>query len=115
MTENSLVFAILESKTWNSLATLTLPFFYRYHFWPLFGDSKAIATSGGGAGGAKVKALWKKMLLTAPALVLAVIGEATVSNQPAPSLHNAWPFLCGIGCGMTLMICGFNWRRRPDR
>jgi len=65
--------------------------------------------------GIRVKSFWKRMLLTAPALALAILSEVIVARMAGASSHLAWPWLCGIVFGIVLMACGGNWRRKHAR
>jgi hypothetical protein len=62
--------------------------------------------------GLRVKGLWKRLLLSAPALVVMILSETIVPSLVEESSHSTGPYLCGVFFGILLMASAFNPRRR---
>jgi hypothetical protein len=62
--------------------------------------------------GLRVKGLWKRMLLLAPAVAAMILSEGIVPLLVETSSHSIGSYLCGFLCGVFLMLSGFNPRRQ---
>jgi hypothetical protein len=63
----------------------------------------------------RVKGLWKRLLLVAPALVAMYLSEIIVPQLVEVSSDSPWPYLsipCGVSCGFLLMVSAFYPRRQ---
>jgi hypothetical protein len=62
--------------------------------------------------GGRVRGFWKRMLLLAPALAALMIGEAIVPHVAGSRSFSTGAYICGVVCGIVLMISGFTPRRK---
>jgi hypothetical protein len=60
----------------------------------------------------RVKGLWKRLLLLAPALAAMILSEIILPRLAEVSSQSPWPYLCGVSCGFLLMISAFYPRRK---
>jgi hypothetical protein len=65
--------------------------------------------------GLRVQGVWKRLLLVLPAVTLMILSETIVPRLAEASSHSPESYLCGILCGMILMLSGFRSLRSLRR